>query len=138
MVRNNWKIFAFLFLLAGTGCKEYTYKNVFLGVTQESDTTNKFPPRYILISDVETGVERIVVCNWRQQPNYTFDYSPDLSYYKIGDTITIRIGGIHSEYYYPHSKILNEEEIGIYNDSINARRERAKWNNLRQNFNNEK
>ena len=136
-VHNKWKNFAFLLLLIGMGCKNHTYKNVFLGV-QESDTTKEFAPRYILIRDVETGVERIVVCKWREQPNFTFGYSPDLSFYEIGDTITIRFGGIYSDHYYTDNKILNEEDVGIYNDSINVRSERAKWNNLRQKFNSEK
>jgi len=142
-IRPNYKTLAMIALFGLAGCNKYEYKNVVTGVGKKENT------RMILLKDVETGDERIFLRDpgW----NSCVDLYSDYDYIELDDTVTVVVGGMLSDRYYQYTKILSPEntggDVGLrYNqDTINARKVRAVFNNecnkfnaLKQNLQNDK
>ena len=125
-MKLKYKILALIPIMAIAGCKKYEHKNVITG----KGTYNY--QKILLLDDAESHQERIYKFSGRYTP-YFFDCL------ELDDTVTIIAGGIYnySEAGYQNNIILNAGDVGIqYNtDSIHARRERQKFNQMKSEMN---
>ena len=124
MVRNNWKILALLALMACAGCKRYEHKNVIQDIVKTNDKVA------FLLNDAETGDERIYTVYFNQ------GYFLDFDYLRPGDTVKLILGKMRNDEYYQKNRMLAPRVVTMeYNqDTIIARKEREKYNLLRQEF----
>ena len=119
---TKYKLMFLIPLVALVGCKKYEHKNVITGIGSIGNQ------KVLLLEDTETGKERfldVTSC----KSTYYYDYS------QLDDTVVIKCGGLHddSEKDYQRKQILLWHDYGVcYNmDSIYARRERAKFNKMK-------
>ena len=124
-MKLKYKILALIPIMAIAGCKKYEHKNVITGKGTYNDQ------KILLLDDVKTGVERI------------YNISETCNFYdllQLDDTVTIFTGPdiyFGAEKHYQESLVLDESDARLrYNtDSINVRRERQKFNQIKSEMN---
>ena len=134
-MKTKYKLLALVPLMALVGCgKKYEHKNIFLGTAKDG------AKRTILIRDVETGTERVFKADEYWEGRHVNTWHRNYDYLQPGDTVTVVVGGIYSDKTYKNYKVLSSDELNLlYNeDSVHNRKEREKFNRMKQQMQNGK
>ena len=122
-IRPAYKTLAMILLFGLAGCKQYEPKNVITRIETVDGV------KVLEINDVETGITRM----YKITKSNANDREKWL---RVGDTVTLSIGGLlydGKEYYQKHLVLTSSDAFLEYNlDSIFARQERKKFNDIKQ------
>lgn len=133
LITRNWKLLAFMALMAFVGCKDYEYENVIESVSSQDDKNFTFK-----ITDTKTGVKRIYNYTGRRGM-YGDYYDSNLRYLASGDTVFMCYGGLYNRDYYQNHLVLNGDMILKYNPTlVLAREEQERFNQECAKFDEEK
>jgi len=140
IMRNNWKTWLLLTLVACAGCKRVKHQNTIQDVAKNGDDYT------FQITDVETGIQRIYkYTGVHQWGSAAKTYDPDLKYLFVGDEVSIYAYALGSDEWYQDRLVLtNDCMVMTYNqDSVSERkkrelfnRETAKFDSLKQGMRN--